>query len=319
MSSSSAGRAPAEGVRVHWDDVPPLIRGAIEERLGSAVVEAVTQPAGFSPGLAARLRLRDGSRAFVKAVSEEANPDSPNIHRREARIVAALPAAAPVPRFLWSLDQDGWVVLAFEDIDARHPIEPWTASDLDLVVAALQAMSRALSPSPFAVDQSASDAFLVGLKGWQRLLEKGGEPRLDDWTSRNLGRLAELEAQAPAAVAGDALLHSDLRADNLLIAADQRVYVVDWPWARTGAPFVDWLLMAPSVAMQGGPKPEEFLARFDVADVPPRSIDAALCSLTGYLVRHSLRPSAPGLPTLRAFQAAQGAVALAWLRERTGW
>jgi hypothetical protein len=39
----------------------------------------------------------------------------------------------------------------------------------------------------------------------------------------------------------------------------------------------------------------------------------------GFLVRHSLQPPPPGLPTLRAFQAAQGALALAWLRRLTGW
>jgi len=27
----------------------------------------------------------------------------------------------------------------------------------------------------------------------------------------------------------------------------------------------------------------------------------------------------PGIPTVRAFQAAQGRVAISWLRERSGW
>lgn len=302
---------------MHWVDLPHEIRSAIEERLGSPVIEASTQPAGFSPGLAARLRLGDGSRAFVKAVSEHANPDSPDIHRREARIVAALPPAAPVPPFQWSLDQDGWVVLAFEDVEARHPVEPWTESDLDLVVAALKDMSRELTPSPIAVDQTAEGAFEQGINGWQRMLESR-ESRLDDWALRNLEKLAGLESRAPDAVGGDTLLHFDLRADNLLIAGDRRVYVVDWPWARTGAAFVDWLTMAPTVAMQGGPQPEEFMARFDISHVPHDAIDSVLCSFAGFLVRHSLQPPPPGLPTLRAFQAAVGAVAVAWLRERLG-
>jgi len=65
MTTSSCGEAsfsnpiPARGVRVHWEDLPPEIRAAFEERLGGRVVEAVTQPTGFSPGLAARLRLED--------------------------------------------------------------------------------------------------------------------------------------------------------------------------------------------------------------------------------------------------------------------
>ncbi|HET7419102.1 MAG TPA: aminoglycoside phosphotransferase family protein [Candidatus Dormibacteraeota bacterium] len=315
MSSSSP--APARGVRIHWDDLPAYVRAALELRLGARVVEAITQPGGFSPGLAARVVLEDGRRAFVKAVHEGANPDSPNIHRREARIVVAMPSTAPVPRFLWGYDEDGWVALCFEDVEGRHPAEPWTGSDLHLVVEALRKMARALTPTPIDPGLTAGDRFRDNVNGWRRALENG-EKRIDQWVVRHLDRLAELEADAPAASAGDTLLHFDTRADNILIAGD-RVYVVDWPWACTGAAWVDWVAMAPSVAMQGGPDPESFLRRFDVDAVSARSIDAVLCSIAGFFVMQSLEPAPPGLPTLRAFQAAQGGTAVAWLRDRLGW
>ena len=95
-----------------------------------------------------------------------------------------------------------------------------------------------------------------------------------------------------------------------------RVYVVDWPWARIGAAFVDWVAMAPSVTMQGGPAPEDFFRRFDVDDVAASRVDAVLCSFAGFFVVRGLEPDPPGLPTLRAFQRAQGAVAVKWLRDR---
>ncbi|MFI7404394.1 aminoglycoside phosphotransferase family protein, partial [Streptomyces sp. NPDC049541] len=41
-----------------------------------------------------------------------------------------------------------------------------------------------------------------------------------------------------------------------------------------------------------------------------------LAALAGYFVAHALQPPPPGLPTLRAFQRAQGDTALAWLRRR---
>ena len=72
----SFSNPPAEGVRVDWKELPPEVRSALERRLGSPVVSATTQPKGFSPGLASRLTLADGRRAFVKAVSVAANPDS---------------------------------------------------------------------------------------------------------------------------------------------------------------------------------------------------------------------------------------------------
>jgi aminoglycoside phosphotransferase (APT) family kinase protein len=314
---SSSKPPPAEGVRVDWHDLPPAVRLAIERRLGGTVVEATTQRGGFSPGLAARLRLSDGRRFFVKAVSEAANPDTPHIHRREARIVAALPKSAPVPRFLWSFDEGGWVALCFEDIDGRHPTEPWTETDLALVVETLKKMAVDFTPSPIDTDQTTRAWFARSINGWRRAQDRG-EDRLDAWCAKHLARLSNLESLAPDAVDGATLIHLDIRADNLLIAGD-RVYVIDWPWAQKGAAFVEWLAMAPSVAMQGGPSPESFLRRFDLSGVSEEAIDAALCSLAGYFVVGALEPPPRGLPTVRAFQAAQGVVAVRWLRERTGW
>jgi Phosphotransferase enzyme family len=303
-------------VRVHWDELPEKVRDEIEERLGGTVVEAVTQRGGFSPGLAARVRLADGRRAFVKAVSEAANPDSPRMHRREAQVVRALPDAVPVPRLLWTYDEGGWVALGFEDVDGRMPAQPWRDDELRLVVEALARLQDRLTPSPIE-SRTAGAAFERTLHGWSDLAEHP-DPRLDRWSERNLGRLAELESRAPAFAAGETLIQFDVRADNILLAGD-RVYFVDWPHARIGAPFVEWVAFAPSVAMQGGPEPEALFAMANLQPVNDEAINAVLCSLTGFFFRLGFQPPPPGLPTIRAFQLAQGAIALRWLRERTRW
>lgn len=292
------------------------MRRAIEERIGGIVVEAVTQPAGFSPGLAARVRTRDGRRCFVKAVSEDANPDTPHMHRREAEVVAALPPEAAVPRLQWAYDEGGWVALGFEDIEGRMPAQPWRPDELRLVVDGLRQLHDSLTPAPIA-SETAAQGFATHIKGWDEL-KASHEARLDPWAIRNLNRLLELEAHAPKAVEGRTLLNFDIRADNLLIASG-KVYFVDWPWARIGAPFVEWLGLAPSVYMQGGPKPEELLRMVPLGEVDDGAINAVIASLTGYFLAHSRRPPPQGIPTVRAFQAAQGDVALMWLRERTGW
>lgn len=82
---------------------------------------------------------------------------------------------------------------------------------------------------------------------------------------------------------------------------------------------MEWLAFAPSVYMQDGPKPEELLKTVPLGAVDAGAINAVIASLTGYFLAYSLRPPPPGIPTVRAFQAAQGKIALAWLRERTGW
>ena len=96
---------PDRGVRLHWADMPPRVREEIERWPDGEVVDAVTQPTGFSPGAAARLTVDDGRRVFVKAVGPEPNRDTPAMHRREARIMTAMPCGAPVPRLLWSYDE----------------------------------------------------------------------------------------------------------------------------------------------------------------------------------------------------------------------
>lgn len=315
---------PAVGVRAPWGDVPAGLRRRAEELLGAPVVEAVTQAGGFSPGVAARLRLADGRRAFVKAVSAAANPDSPGIHRSEAGVAALLPARVPAPRLLGSLERDGWVVLLFEDVDGRMPAQPWHPAELDRVLAAVADLAAQLTPSPVPVP-TVREKFAHVFREWQRIAadhHAGADDLagLDPWAVRHLDALAALETGWADAAAGYTLAHGDLRADNLLLTGDGRVYVVDWPWACRAAPWYDLLVLLPSVGMQGGPPPAEVFDRHPAArGADPAAVTATLAAFTGFLLGHARRPAPPGLPTLRAFQAAQGRVALDWLRTRTAW
>ncbi|GGS46593.1 hypothetical protein GCM10010156_01600 [Planobispora rosea] len=311
---------PATGARLPWHAVPEQIRRAVETHLGAPVAEAVTQHGGFSPGAAVRLTLTDGRRAFAKAVGPEPNPLSAGIHRNEARIAAALPADVPAPRLLASFDSEGWVALLFEDVDGRVPADPWRADELDRVLEALGGLAAALTPSPVpapAAEEHLGEQF----RGWRRLAEArdtGADDLsgLDPWAARHLDALAELEAGWEEAARGDSLVHGDIRADNLLLTADA-VMIVDWPWAFTGPAWFDLLQMLPSVRMQGGPPPEEVFTAHPLGRAAdPAAVTTVLAAITGYFVRQSRQPSPPGLPTLRAFQAAQGRTALEWLRTR---
>jgi aminoglycoside phosphotransferase (APT) family kinase protein len=228
-----------------------------------------------------------------------------------------------VPRLLWSLETGGWVALAFEDVDGRLPAQPWVPDELDRVLDAVVDLAAALTPSPVPPEVAGWVADWGPLRDgeWRRLREDedGVRPRLDPWSAHHLDALVDLEAGAGPACAGDTLLHLDLRADNLLLTP-HRVLVVDWPHARVGAPWLDAVGFAPSVAMQGGPPPEALLARIPAARVAaPEAITAALAAVAGYFTRNALLPPPPGLPTLRPFQDAQGVIAREWLAYRTGW
>ncbi|GAA4095973.1 phosphotransferase family protein [Nonomuraea soli] len=301
---------PASGVRVPWEHVPAAVRQRIEDFLGSPVADAVTQTGGFSPAAAVRLVTADGTRAFVKACGPDPNPHSVEIYRNEARIASRLPASVPAPRLLTTFEHDGWVALVFEDIEGRHPVTPWEREELDRVVEAVRTMNTALTPSPVEAPAMA-DYYDENFHGWRRLVTED-TTGLDPWALRWLERLAALEAGWAEATKGDTLLQSDLRADNILLAGE-RVYFVDWPHACVGAAWFDLLAMLPSVRMQGGPPPQDLLPD------PSHDITVGLVALAGYFVRQGRLPDPPGLPTLRAFQRAQGAVAIEWLKHRTGW
>jgi hypothetical protein len=51
----------------------------------------------------------------------------------------------------------------------------------------------------------------------------------------------------------------------------------------------------------------------------PKAVTSVLAAFAGLMEEARRRPPPPGIPTLRAFQAAQADTAGAWLRQRAGW
>jgi len=306
----------AGGTRLTWDEVDPAVRAAVGSAVGSPVVEARDEPGGFSPGLAARCRLADGRRVFVKAVSPDQNPQACRIHRREAEVASQLPPWVPAPRLRHVHDDGRWVALVFDEVDGRQPAEPWRRDELDVVVPALVRIGTDLTPSPVPGLQPIADRYATAFDGWRRLAGGDGDASAYGPAVRgHLDRLAALEAGWAAAAAGDALLHTDLRADNLLLTPAGEVVLVDWPWACTGAAWVDLALFLPSVGLGGGPDPEAVIDRHRLfAEVDEGALGSVVAAVAGFFVRSSLDPAPPGLPALRAFQRAQAEVALGWVQ-----
>ena len=176
--------------------------------------------------------------------------------------------------------------------------------------------SRTASSSPASPTSQLPTA---GSSGHWIRLTTDPLPGLDEWSRRHLERLAELDAQAPAATVGTHLVHVDTRTDNVLLAAtgpDDDV-IVDWPGAARGAPWIDLVGLLPALHLDGGPPPADLFAAHPLGRrADAAAVDAYLAAIAGYLTRQSLLPPPPGLPTVRAFQAAQGAIARRWLAER---
>jgi hypothetical protein len=306
------------GVRAEWGIVPADVRATIDHAVGSPVVAATNLPGGFSPGPAARCELADGRFVFVKAGGRALNPDTPHLHRREARMLALLPPNHPAPRLLAVVDDGDWIAIVTEWIVGRTPEPPLAPRDVDRVLALLDRhAASAVGVDPVPIEPFAE----VGeplLGHWARL---AGDPptELDAWSRSHAERLAEIERDAAEAGSGRSLVHLDFRADNVVLSelGAQRDVVVDWPSATIGRPWIDLLCLVPSLHLDGGPPPGAVFETHRLGrESDPDAVDAVATAFAGFLTRLALEPPPPGLPTLRAFQAAQGRVVREWLAER---
>jgi hypothetical protein len=229
------------------------------------------------------------------------------------RVVEA--AGVPAPRLLGVHDDGDWVALVLEDVEGCHPVTPWRTEQLAAVLAALGTLAEhdvtpALSDLPETGADLAED-----LEGWQRIARDPPES-LDPWTRAHLSQLVDLAGRAPGVLTGDRLVHTDIRADNLLVRPDGTVVVVDWPWATRGPAWFDTLGVLINVSLYGGHDVDALLSAHTRVGVDPDDLTAVLVGLAGYFLDSARRPAPAGLPTVRAFQAAEGAAVLSWVRQR---
>jgi hypothetical protein len=295
--------------RLEWAFLPPQLRAYVERRCGSPVVEAISQTSGFTPGFASVLVCEDGSRHFVKAASVKAQRMFADAYREEGRKLAALPASVPAPRLLWMLDDD-WVVLGIEHVEARTPARPWRPADLDATLDALEVVADELTPAPMLLDTFV-DEFAPFLDGWAHLRAARSLPRVDE---------AEALARRYAEVCrGDTLVHTDVRADNVLVDGSGKAWLVDWNWPVTGAAWLDSFFTLIGPRGDGLDVDAVLASRRLLRDVPSEAVDIALALVTGYFLSVCDQPVPPTSPHLRDHQRWQGEVCWEWLAERRGW
>jgi hypothetical protein len=310
----------AVGVRAAYEAVPEQVRSWVERELGSAVVSAESQSGGFSPGAAARLVAADGSRAFVKAVGPELNPESPGIHRSELAAMRAMPETPWTPRLLAGYDDGDWVALLFEDIEGRQPHHPWPADEVERVFGALGELSRALTPTPWAEAPKLTEMAASFFHGWGSLAESGLDG-VDPWIVKHLPELVELQERAVEAVQGDTLTHWDIRADNVLLTPAGGVVFVDWAWACQAAGWADAVAASLDLMLSGTTVDvDELLATQPATvSVDQEDVTALIAAVAGALTDRSRAPAPPGLPTIRDYQRRSAEILLEWTKRRTGW
>jgi hypothetical protein len=298
--------------RLEWRFLPRHVRALVEERCGSAVAHAESMGGGFTPGFASVLTCEDGSHHFVKAASVKAQRPFADSYREEARKLAALPEDVPAPRLLWSHDDD-WVVLGIEYVEASLPARPWRVADLERCLDAVERVADVLTPAPDRLElQPIAEEFGAWPAYWDRIRRRRpGLPHLES--------LARLAVEFADVTAGDTVVHTDVRDDNLLLTRSGDVLICDWNWPIAGAPWIDTLLLLIGPRGDGIDVDEILATRRLTRDVPPDHLDRMLALVTGYFLHQADQPVPPSSPWVRQGQAWQGEVCRSWLAERRGW
>lgn len=294
--------------------MPGPVAAAIERLLGSRVVHATSQPGGFSDGLAVRVLLHDGRRAFIKAIDAATSPAVGAFHRREIVVSGVLPTSAAVPRLLGSYDDERWVALIFEDVEAVLPGQPWRPGELDRVLWAATELAERLTPAPpLEADWSPR------LGGWMEIVGDAAVlarlSSLADWVVDDLETHLDLEAGLAAAIGGNTLVHGDLYPFNVLLGAD-RVLFVDWPHAWIGPRCADVVMLLGSVALSGI-DPEPFAAQQPLlVDVEPEVVDTLISAQAGFLLARGCSAAPTADPHLVNMMVALGLASARWFSTR---
>ena len=298
--------------RLEWQFLPPHVRNLVAERCGSPVVSAVSQGGGFTPGFASVLTCEDGTKHFVKAASVKAQRMFAESYREESRKLGVLPEGTPAPRLLWVHESD-WVVLGIEYVDARLPGRPWTTADLEAMLGALETVAAELTPAPAGLELDPfADEFGEMVGYWDHV--RRVLPDLE-----HLEDAAALASRFAEVTAGDTLVHTDVRDDNVLLDRSGRAWICDWNWPVRGAAWLDTLFALVGPRGDGLDVDAVLAERPLTRDVPAEHVDIVLALLAGYFFRQRDEPVPPASPYLRQHQAWQGDVVWAWLRERRGW
>lgn len=296
--------------RLTWEVLPPLLRHTIEGRLGSRVVSAKSAGTGFTPGFASVITCADGSLHFVKAASVKAQRPFAESYREEVRKLRSLPPGLPVPRLLWSHEDDLWVAHELEYVDGANPARPWRRPELDTCLDTLEVLAERLTPPPLTLDTFAHD-FADCLSGWDHMRRVFPDlPYLEE--------AAALAAHFEEATAGDTLVHTDGRDDNFLIV-DGRALLCDWNWPVVGAAWIDTVVLLIGAHGDGHDADAILAERALTRDVGPEDIDAFLALIAGYFFERRDEPVPTSSPYLRAHQAWYAAATWSWLTKRRGW
>ncbi len=266
-----------------------------EKALGQPLTILNVIQRGYTPALRLRARLQDGNSVFIKCATTDLTAEW---LRKEYTVHSRLEAPFLCRLIAWEVEGE-FPFLVLEDLSEAAWPPPWTSRQISLVRDMLHHLASFSLPGLLPIEDESSLT-----DGWK---EVAGEP--DTFLGLELASRGWLENALPILLAvdgkqilhGEALLHTDVRSDNLCFLGD-RVVLVDWNWTCRGNPSTDLAFWLPSLEAEGGPAPDSIL--------PDGGPFATIIS--GYLAERAGLPIIPEVPLVRKVQLEQLYSALPW-------
>jgi hypothetical protein len=282
------------------------VRRALKRLRAEPVAWEPVTTGGHTPARRWIVTLADGRRAFVKVATDELTAAWV---RDEHLVYSMLRGAAFMPGYVGFSDDGVHPVIALEDLSAALWPPPWTRATVDAVLETLDLVHGTHAPDGLP---RADDPHLELRGGWAEVARETDDFLAlglcsSQWLERNR---PDLQAAAEAAsLGGEALLHFDVRSDNLCFRGDGAAILVDWNWASVGNPWIDVATWLPSLHAEGGPAPE------DAAPAVPPELAALVA---GFFSAHAARPALSTAPLVRGLQLRQARTALPWAARALG-
>jgi fructosamine-3-kinase len=309
--------------KLPWRQVPIAVRKQVEAALGSPVVRASRIWGGYSPAPSYRLALADGRRAFFKATYAASNEFSTQALYADERVYQELNGLLGnwIAQYYATIDHDDWHGLLLEDLGPKS-VPPWTPALARRITKALAAFHRSTLGMHFP-EWLSRPAERLADEDWQRVVaESQGLRRIAalagdsaqvalDWLQAISPTIDTLMKDPALATEPYALLHGDLRSDNLRFTRG-KLYLFDWPEITVGRPEWDIVAFAQTVTVEGGVIPEQVMAWYaEEFPAGAAAVDSAIAWWFTFFAECAWRAEIPGLPRVRRFQRQQlGTMAL---------
>ena len=253
---------------------------------------------GYTNACRRIVRFRDGNTAFAKCATDRRT--SAWLH---SEISVYRQLSGDFMAAVLACDEEEPPLLILEDLTGNAWPPPWTASRVDMVLDSLAAIHGSQASVPEYQE-------IFTHRGWH---EVAAHPEAflsirvasESWLTKCLPAL--LEAHDRVEPEGKALVHLDVRSDNICFRAGRAV-LIDWNNACFGNSDLDIAFWLPGLRHEGGPPPQDILA------------DAGhLASyVTGYFASRAGLPDLPHAPLVRKLQQAQLITGLQWTVQELG-